>query len=157
MVEYYMKRDVAQIRCAGYFEEDLTNLDRIEQVMAEIEEGSIRRPEFELVFPIGGKMPPVYAAALFREGGDVFVEGWFLWHILKGSPDNAVYCIKNCEERKTGYKHVLRCGAPEAVNTSAILSRIEAAKLLKSLAKGEPTMGFEKRSYGSVLWRDEKT
>jgi hypothetical protein len=75
--EDYMTRDVVRIRCIGYFEEDLTNPDRIEQVMVEIEQGTIRRPEFEMMFPKGRKMPRLYAAALFREGGEVLVEGWF--------------------------------------------------------------------------------
>src|SRR5262249_53740423 len=135
-----------------YFEEELTNYNRIREIMGVIEQGNILRPEFELVFV--NKKPTVYAAALFREGEPVFLEGWFVWHIFRGSPDNAVYCLKNIRVGEAGSKEVLRCGAPEVIDCSAILSNTDATRLLESLAKGKPVPDFEQRSYGAVFgWK----
>jgi len=144
-----VKKENVRIICVGYFEEELTNYNRIKEIMAQIEQGNILRPEFELVF--ANKKPTVYAAALFREGEPVFLEGWFVWHIFKGSPDNAVYCLKRIKVGEAGSKETLRCGAPEVIDCSAILSSADAAKLLESLAKGKPLPEFEQRSYRAIF------
>jgi hypothetical protein len=140
------------ISCVGYVEDEVASGENIQQVMTDMAEGIIERPEFRLVPVPPDNRPIIYVGALFREGGEVMLEGWFIWHIF-GRTDVA-YCVNRSGER-VGHKHVLLCGAPEAIDTSAILSTPEAVGLLKSYAKGEPLTGFEQRDFGLVLWRDE--
>jgi hypothetical protein len=151
-----MKQELVEIHCCGYFEDEhLTNFSRIEEVMTGIEQGSIRRPEFEVVFPRGGKKPPIYVSALFREGGKGLVEGWFLCHLSKGAADNVAYCARSRHKGAPEYKPVVRSGAPQLVDVSAILSKAEAVQLLEFLAKGEAIVGFDECSYLSALCHED--
>jgi hypothetical protein len=149
-----METEGVEIICNGYVEEELTNFDQIEEVMAEIEQGTILRPEFELVFPT--EKPTVCAAVCFREAEDGFVEGWFVWHILEESKNTAVYCLKSCKIGQAGSKHVMCCGCPEVIDSSAILSRGDALRILESLVNGEPIRDFEQRSYAAVFGWDQE-
>jgi hypothetical protein len=150
-----MESNVVQIECTSYFSREYASIDQIMDVMEKIEHAEILRGEFILIFPKDRNIPTLCAAVLFRKGGHGAVEGWFVWHSIKGSPTNIVYCLPTAERRRGDFIDVMRNGAPEAIHKSAIHTKDFASRLMNSVAKGEAIAGLEECSYGDVIRYDE--
>jgi hypothetical protein len=139
-----------RIRCTHYFDEDLTDLQRVGDVMNDIANGKIRRPEFEVVLKKKGQKERVLqVAALFEEGKEF--EGWFVSHPSEDDPRKLVAYRVIDRTASAGCKELLLSGCPETIDISGILSQFEACELIKALVNEEVTAKFERVPYFSIV------
>jgi hypothetical protein len=140
-----------RLRCFGYVDEQIDSMDKAEQVMEEIEVGTIERPEIEIVQEVEGHERLIHVGALFREGGDERCLGWLLSIHDEPTRDNFAYCRANLQQPPNRLERVLFCGAPESIDESAILQRAEALELISVLVERGDHGSYVRKSFRDVF------
>ena len=144
-----------RLRCFGYVDEQIDSMDKAEQLMEEVENGVIERPEVEIVQELEGQERLIerliHMGALFRESGDERCLGWLVSTHDEPTRDNFAYCTANPQRPPNRLDRVLFCGAPESIDESAILQRAEALDLISVLVERGDHSSYVRKSFRDVF------
>ncbi|MEM8639526.1 MAG: hypothetical protein AAGG51_12035 [Cyanobacteria bacterium P01_G01_bin.54] len=113
----------------GFLDEEYThlNLERIEEVIYQVELEAIRRPEIELIDDdIGVK---IHLGLSFSNNG---LAGWLIYPKPhpKPHPKPPSYLVCRDEDTSEFVKELMYCGAPEDIINTALLHKTEVLEIL---------------------------
>ncbi|MEW4564751.1 hypothetical protein AB1K70_19580 [Bremerella sp. JC770] len=126
-----------RIRCFGVLDEELPTTEKLVELMHQVENGEVGRPEIEIVDGEGQAEKIFHIGALFREGDGECV-GWLISTRDNAKGKTYAYCM-NSHTPTPQHLTVLFCGSPEIIHPSAVLQLNEVTDFVQKLIDGTAT------------------
>ncbi|MEM8639529.1 MAG: hypothetical protein AAGG51_12050 [Cyanobacteria bacterium P01_G01_bin.54] len=114
----------------GYVDEEYAslNLERVEELLSQVESGVIQRPEVELTDDDTGI--DLHLGLVLTKN---IIAGWLITPVHHGEPFSHTIC--KIEGSREFIEGLIYCGAPENIIDTAILQKAEVLEVIDSFFK----------------------